>query len=97
MWAKEAEIRGAGEIFLTSIDHDGCMDGYDLSLVKSVVEAVSLPVIASGGAGNEAHCTRVVKEGGASAVSAASIFQYTEITPNMIKEELAKSGVEVRL
>src|SRR3989344_4115781 len=97
LWAKEAEIRGAGEIFLTSIDHDGCMDGYDLSLVKSVVEAVSLPVIASGGAGNEAHCTRVVKEGGASAVSAASIFQYTEITPNMIKEELAKSGVEVRL
>ena len=97
LWAKEAEIRGAGEIFLTSIDHDGCMDGYDLSLVKSVVEAVSLPVIASGGAGNEAHCTRVVKEGGAAAVSAASIFQYTEITPNMIKEELAKSGVEVRL
>lgn len=96
-FAKEAEAKGAGEIFLTSIDHDGCMDGYDISLVKSVVEAVSLPVIASGGAGNETDCVRVVHESGASAVSAASIFQYTETTPHMIKEELAKSGVAVRL
>lgn len=96
-FAKEAEKRGAGEIFLTSIDHDGCMDGYDLLLVKNVAEAVSLPVIASGGAGNQAHCVSVVREGGASAVSAASMYQYTEITPRMIKGELAKCGAPVRL
>src|SRR3989344_1231966 len=89
-WAKEAERRGAGEILLTSIDHDGMMDGYEIELAKSVSEAVKIPVIASGGAGNLDDCLKVVKEGGASALAAASIFQYTQITPLNIKEHLAE-------
>ncbi|MEK7170642.1 MAG: imidazole glycerol phosphate synthase cyclase subunit [Patescibacteria group bacterium] len=97
LWAKEVKRLGAGEIFLTSIDHDGCMDGYDRELVQKVSTSVSLPVIACGGAGNALDCVRVVTEGGASAVSAASMFQYTEITPRAIKEQLAKAGIEVRL
>ncbi|MDO8620288.1 MAG: glycosyl amidation-associated protein WbuZ [bacterium] len=97
VWAKEAQKMGAGEILLTSIDHDGCMDGYDVELVREVSLVVSLPVIACGGAGNASHCVEVVQKGGASAVSAASMFQYTEITPRGIKEELAKAGIEVRL
>ena len=73
------------------------MDGYDNLLVDSVSKAVSIPVIASGGAGNVEDCVAVVKKGGASAVAAASIFQYTEITPLNIKMCLAKSGIETRL
>ena len=73
------------------------MDGYDRELVQKVSTSVSLPVIACGGAGNALDCVRVVTEGGASAVSAASMFQYTEITPRAIKEQLAKAGIEVRL
>lgn len=96
-WAKEVKRLGAGEILLTSIDHDGCMDGYDLDLVRSVSSSVSLPVIACGGAGNTHDCVAVVEHGGASAVSVASVFQYTEITPKAIKEALAKAGREVRL
>ena len=96
-WAREAKRRGAGEILLTSIDHDGMMDGYDVELVKSVSAAVSLPVIACGGAGALDDFARVIGEGGASAVSAASIFQYTEVTPNMIKVHLKEAGFEVRL
>lgn len=96
-WAKEAERRGAGEIFLASIDHDGCMDGYDQVLVRSVSEAVGIPVIACGGAGNLGHFLQVIQEGGASAVAAASIFQYTEITPLSIKQYLAKNGIETRI
>ncbi len=97
VWATEVQELGAGEILLTSIDHDGCMDGYDLELVSAVSRAVSLPVIACGGAGNASDCVKVVLEGRASAVSAASIFQYTQITPKVIKEHLAKAGREVRL
>lgn len=97
LWAKEAQRLGAGEILLTSIDHDGCLDGYDIELVHRVSSAVSIPVIASGGAGNAEDCVKVVSLGGASASAAASIFQYTEITPKAIKDMLAKAGLEVRL
>lgn len=95
-WAREAERRGAGEILLTSIDRDGMMDGYEIELVKSISGGVKIPVIASGGAGNLDDCLLVIKEGGASALAAASIFQYTQITPMNIKEHLAKFGVETR-
>src|SRR3989338_8379442 len=94
-WAKEVERRGAGEIFLTSIDRDGTMQGYDIELVKIVTRYVSIPVIASGGAGKLNHFVKVIKQGGASAVAAASIFQYTDITPNKVKDYLAKFNIGV--
>ena len=75
-WAREVERRGAGEIFLTSIDRDGTGVGYDLELLRSVVDAVSIPVIASGGVGEFQHLTDGIEQGGASAVSAANIFHY---------------------
>lgn len=96
-WAKEAESRGAGEIFLTSIDQDGMMKGYDIGLTKSVAEAVSIPVIASGGAGDLNHFVEVIRDGRADAVAAASIFQYTQYTPQDIKQHLIKSGIPARL
>lgn len=96
-WATEAERRGAGELLLTSIDHDGCMDGYDLELVKSVSSAVSIPVIACGGAGNTKDVLSVIRDGGASAAAAASIFQYTETTPLAIKRYLAENGIDTRI
>ena len=96
-WAKEAEERGPGEILLTSIDHDGMMDGYDVPLIRAVAEAVTIPVVASGGAGKLADFADAVLHGNASAVAAASIFQYTQITPNAVKAHLRDAGVEVRL
>lgn len=94
-WAKEGEALGAGEIFLTSIDHDGVMEGYDTELIRAVSEAVRIPVIASGGAGKPEHCLTAVQSG-ASAVCAASMFQYTQITPRNIKDFLAQHGVDTR-
>jgi len=94
-WAKEVEKRGAGEILLTSIDHDGVMDGYDLDLISEVVSAVRIPVIASGGAGQSSHCVLAVRAG-VSAIAAASIFQYTQTTPSAIKEALSKAGFPTR-
>lgn len=96
-WAKEAEARGAGEIFLTSTDRDGMMNGYDTDLIRMVSQAVSIPVIASGGAGSVNDFVQVVERGGAAAVAAASIFQYTQITPMNIKQQLIKSGIPARL
>lgn len=95
-WAQEAERRGAGELLLTSVAHDGVMKGYNLPLIRAVSAAVSIPVIASGGAGLPLHCVQVVQEG-ASAVAAASIFQYTQTTPQMIKKELAAAGIPARV
>ncbi len=95
-WAREAADRGAGEILLTSIDRDGTMEGYDLKLIESVCSAVSIPVIASGGAGNYEHMIAAVKEGGASAVAAASIFHFTEMTPAGAKEAMAEAGIAIR-
>ena len=96
-WAKKVEAWGAGEILLNSIDRDGMMNGYDIQLARAVTGAVKIPVIASGGAGNLEDCLGVIKEGRVSALAAASIFQYTQITPLNIKEYLAKFGVETRV
>jgi cyclase len=95
-WVRELEDRGAGEILITSIDKDGTMQGYDLKLIEAVVKAVNIPVIASGGAGNYQHMVQAVKEAGASAVAAASIFHFTEQTPAGAKQALAAAGVPVR-
>ena len=95
-WARELEDRGAGEILVTSIERDGTMQGYDLPLIEEVVRSVSIPVIASGGAGNYQHMVDAVTQAGASAVAAASIFHFTEQTPAGAKAALAAAGVPVR-
>lgn len=95
-WAREVEALGAGEIMVTSIDRDGTMTGYDLDLIKRVTHSVSIPVIASGGAGNYRHMFEVIHEAKASAVAAASIFQFTQQTPLEAKKFLADQGVYVR-
>lgn len=95
-WAKEVEKRGAGEILLTSIDRDGTMKGYDLSLLKKVTSIVSIPVIASGGAGKYEDLYLALSQGGASAVALASIFHFTESTPLEAKEYLRRKGIAVR-
>lgn len=91
----EVERQGAGEILITSIDNDGTMKGYDLQLVELAVATVSVPVIASGGAGNFEHMGEALKVG-ASAVAAASIFHFTEQTPNEAKRYLRQRGFQVR-
>jgi cyclase len=95
-WVKELEDRGAGEILITSIDRDGTMQGYDQQLIEAVANAVKIPVIASGGAGNYQHMVKAVTQAGASAVAAASIFHFTEQTPAGAKAALADAGVHVR-
>ena len=94
--ARRAEELGAGEILLTSIERDGTMQGYDLEGIRQVSSMVSIPVIASGGAGNAAHAHKAIEHGHASAIAAASIFHFTEITPREIKEYLAGQGLQVR-
>lgn len=96
-WAKTVEAQGAGEILLTSIDRDGTMQGYDVALTRAVTDAVRIPVIASGGAGNYEHMAEVLRDGGASAVAAASMFHFTEQTPKSAKQYLAAQGFPVRL
>ena len=96
-WAKKMEKLGAGEIMLTSMDKDGTKDGYDIELTKTISEAVSIPVIASGGAGNLEHLYEALAEGKADAVLAASIFHYREYTIKEAKEYLKARGVPVRL
>ena len=96
-WAQEMEKRGAGEILLTSFDRDGTREGYDLELTRAISEAVQIPVIASGGAGNLEHLYQGVITGKADAVLAASIFHYREYTIREAKEYLAERGVPVRL
>ena len=96
-WAAEAEDRGAGEILLTSMDRDGTLAGYDLELLRAVRDAVSVPVIASGGAGTLDHLVDAVTEGGADAVLAASIFHDGTYTLMEAKHHLAAQGLEVRL
>lgn len=95
-WAKELANLGAGEILLTSIDRDGTMSGYDLELIHSVASNVDIPVIASGGAGSYKDMVEAIKIGGASAVAAASIFHFTELTPAGAKAALALEGIPVR-
>jgi cyclase len=95
-WAEEAAERGAGEVLLTSMDRDGTEDGYDLELTKAVADAVSVPVIASGGAGTLDHLSDAVNVGHADAVLCASIFHYGTYTVHEAKETLAAAGVPVR-
>ncbi len=95
--AREAESLGAGEILITSIERDGTMTGYDVTLTREVSEAVSIPVIASGGAGSYEHMAQVLREGKASAVAAASIFHFTQQTPLAAKHYLKEKGFSVRL
>jgi cyclase len=94
-WAREGVERGAGEIMLTSMDRDGSNAGYDLSLTRAVAEAVSVPVIASGGAGGLEHLVEAIGAG-ADAVLCASIFHYGQHTLAEVKEHLARAGVPVR-
>jgi imidazole glycerol-phosphate synthase subunit HisF len=94
-WAAEGVERGAGEILLTSMDRDGTSDGYDLELTAAVANAVSVPVIASGGAGELAHLTEAVMAG-ADAVLCASIFHYGHHTVAEAKAEMARAGIPVR-
>lgn len=96
-WAVRAVGLGAGEILLTSMDRDGTKYGYDLELTRAVAEAVNVPVIASGGAGTLDHLVEVIRDAGADAVLAASIFHYGEYTIRQAKEHLAANGVPVRL
>ncbi|MEK5441156.1 MULTISPECIES: imidazole glycerol phosphate synthase subunit HisF [unclassified Fredinandcohnia] len=95
-WAKEAIKLGAGEILLTSMDDDGSKDGFNLELTKRVSEAVTVPVIASGGAGNAEHFVQAFKEGKADAALAASIFHYKETSVKEVKTYLKEKGVNVR-
>lgn len=96
-WAVKAESLGAGEILLTSMDGDGTKAGYDIALTKAVAEAVSIPVIASGGAGALPHFYEALTEGKAEAVLAASLFHYKELEIRQVKEYLHDKGVSVRL
>ncbi|TBR14125.1 MAG: imidazole glycerol phosphate synthase subunit HisF [Rugosibacter sp.] len=96
-WARQVQLLGAGEILLTSMDRDGTKAGFDLALTRAVADAVTIPVIASGGVGNLAHLTAGVTIGRADAVLAASIFHYGEYTVREAKEYMQQQGVEVRL
>ena len=96
-WAKKMQSLGAGEILLTSMDRDGQKNGFDLALTRAVTDALEIPVIASGGVGNLQHLADGVKQGGADAVLAASIFHFGEYTVQQAKEYMAGQGIEVRL
>ena len=96
-WAKKMNAYGAGEILLTSMDRDGTKAGFDLQLTRAISEAVTIPVIASGGVGNLQHLVDGVKQGGADAVLAASIFHFAEYSVGEAKAFMAEQGVEVRI
>jgi len=95
VWAKQMVDSGAGEILLTSMDRDGTRDGFDLALTRAVVDAVTIPVIASGGVGTLEHLAAGILEGGANAVLAASIFHFGEFTIDQAKQHMAMQGIEV--
>ena len=96
-WAKRVTALGAGEILLTSMDRDGTKIGFDLELTRAVADAVSVPVIASGGVGTLQHLAEGVLEGGADAVLAASVFHFGDFTVRAAKEHMRARGIEVRL
>ncbi len=96
-WAKQVAALGAGEILLTSMDRDGTKNGFDLGVTRAVADAVSIPVIASGGVGNLQHLADGVTQGRADAVLAASIFHYGVYTVRQAKEHMRAQGIEVRL
>ena len=96
-WVQKAKEYGAGEILLTSMDRDGTKEGFDNKLTRSVSSSISIPVIASGGVGNLQHLVDGIKEGGAEAVLAASIFHYSELTIQQAKSAMLESGLDVRV
>jgi cyclase len=96
-WAREATERGAGEVLLTSMDRDGTTDGYDIELTRAIADAVAVPVIASGGAGELGHLSEAITAGGADAVLCASIFHYGTYRVRDAKQHLRDAGVPVRL
>jgi len=96
-WARRMVTSGAGEILLTSMDRDGTRDGFDLALTRAVADAVSVPVIASGGVGSLQHLAAGVLEGKADAVLAASVFHFGDFTVRAAKEHMRARGIEVRL
>ncbi|WP_231759168.1 imidazole glycerol phosphate synthase subunit HisF [Microbulbifer elongatus] len=96
-WAKKMDSYGAGEILLTSMDRDGTKNGFDLALTRAISDAVSVPVIASGGVGNLQHLADGVLQGGADAVLAASIFHFGEYTVDEAKQFMQDAGIEMRL
>jgi len=96
-WARRMTEAGAGEILLTSMDRDGTKDGFDLGLTRAVADAVSVPVIASGGVGSKDHLAQGILEGHADAVLAASVFHFGEFTVREAKQHLQSLGIEVRL
>jgi cyclase len=96
-WAKQAQLRGAGEILLTSMDRDGTKDGFDIDVTRAVTSAVNIPVIASGGAGELEHFAEAVIEADADAVLAASVFHFGQFTIRQVKENMQSHGVPVRL
>ena len=95
-WAKRCQELGAGEILLTSMDTDGCRDGFDLELTQSVCDRVSIPVIASGGCGKLEHFSEVFEKTGADAALAASLFHFRELTVGQVKEHLREKNIPVR-
>lgn len=95
-WIKEVEKRGAGEILLTSMDRDGTKKGFDLPLLENVEEFLTIPLIASGGAGTKQHCVEAIKKGGADAILAASIFHFKEISIADLKTAMSEEGITVR-
>jgi imidazole glycerol-phosphate synthase subunit HisF len=96
-WARRMAEYGAGEILLTSMDRDGTKDGFDLGVTRAVCDAVSIPVIASGGVGKLDHLVDGIIQGHADAVLAASIFHFGEFTVGQAKQRMAEAGIEVRL
>lgn len=95
-WAREAAGRGAGELLITSIDREGTMTGYDLEAIKEVSAAVRVPVIANGGASSRADFARAIKEGGASAVAASSVFHFSDSNLTQVKSFLLNEGISMR-
>ena len=95
-WAKQCQELGAGEILLTSMDTDGCKEGFDLEITRAVCDAVTIPVIASGGCGRLEHFSQVFEETGADAALAASLFHFRELTVEEVKNHLAENNIPVR-
>src|SRR6185295_16136141 len=96
-YAREVVALGAGEILLTSMDRDGTKRGYDVALTRAIADAVTVPVIASGGVGNLDHLVEGIRDGHATAVLAASIFHFGEYTVRQAKDYMAKAGLPMRL
>src|SRR5512139_3903372 len=96
-WARRMEANGGGEILLTSMDGDGTKEGYDIALTRAISEAVSIPVIASGGAGRPEHFVQALTDGGAAAALAASLFHFRELDIMALKRQLLAAGVAVRI